>query len=274
MRGPEVTVRVWGDRRREQSRRHVAESWKPLVDAIRSASDRSTRWRRPPIRQFVEAAVAGNLYDAVELALQYMSVTNSRVTVITDLLNAAHLQSEDAWHIGNATAQDEYRVFRAVEAAAAALPGASMPRGVEPHDTILLATVWPEEHDLGLRLAASALTEAGFQVDLVTGIVADDLVARAGKIVGRVVGLSATMVDTRVRGELADVIDALHKLGKVVIAGGSSFRRFPPFAQQIGVDAVAADARMGVMTAGRLRTPERYPLDRLGHASRMVGAPY
>jgi methanogenic corrinoid protein MtbC1 len=212
----------------------------------------------------VHAALTGNLYQATELALQYMAVTKSRATVITDLFSGAHLQAEDAWHIGDATAQDEYRVFQAVESAVAALPRSASSYGVGYQGTILLATVWPEEHDLGLRLVALALREAGFKADLIIGVLPDDLVARAAQSASRVVGLSATVVDARLRLQLAALIEELHKLGKLVIAGGSSFRRLPMLAEQIGVDAVAGDARLAVMMARRLRIAKQHPLDRGG----------
>jgi methanogenic corrinoid protein MtbC1 len=200
----------------------------------------------------VQAAIAGDLGATTSQALEFMAVTNSRLAVITDLFHAANLHIADRWHLGDATARDEYRVYRAIEAAMVALPAPAAHQSFAPPPRALLATIWPEDHDLGLRLVAAALSDAGWHVDLVTRTFRSDLVLSVARGEYALVGISATYIAGRNQAELASTIADIHRIGTPVIAGGSAFSRMPLLGERTGADAVASDARLAVALAARI----------------------
>ena len=203
------------------------------------------------MRSFVSAALREDWVETTDLALQFLALTRSHVTVITDLFHAAQQHIEDRWHNGTAVARDEYRVYRAIENATAALPDPN-PGGVNlSAPGALLATVWPEEHDLGCRLVAIALREAGWNAEVRTQTTREDLAARLTHQRFALVGISSTFIG-RSRQEIEGIVADVHQLGIPVIGGGSAFSRSPLLAQQTGVDMFAADARLAVAHAARL----------------------
>lgn len=209
------------------------------------------RPRRPPIRNFVTSAIAGDFTRTRELATSFLALTGSRLGLYTDLFQAAQQYIEELWHVGRATAADEYRVYSAVENAFAALPIELAPDvGASPR--ILLATLEPEQHDLGLRLVAAALAEAGWRCDLRTRMTGFDLVAIATRARYALVGVSATYLSSDGRARLAAAVGSLRRLGIDVLAGGSAFVRSPLLAQNMGIEAVATDARFAVLHASWL----------------------
>lgn len=210
------------------------------------------RSRRPPIRQFVRAAVARDFDDATELSLGFLAQTESRTRLFSDLLHAAVQHIEERWHLGEATVNDEYAVYLAIEAVLAALPETPVgepPLGAPP---ILLATLAGEEHDLGLRLLAGSFTEAGWRVDARAGIEGPELIAVAIRDMRRIVGISATFMSRRARAATVATVAGLKAAGIHVLAGGAAFSRSPALGQQMGVDLVATDARFAVLYANRL----------------------
>jgi len=209
------------------------------------------RPRRPPIRDFVNSAVAGDFTKTTQLATSFLALTGSRLALYTDLFHAAQQYIEELWHVGRATVADEYRVYSAVENAFAALPG-EPDLDVAGSPRILLATLEPEHHDLGLRLVAAALAEAGWRCDLRTRITGIDLVAIATRARYALVGISATYLSSEGRARLAAVVASLRRLGIDVLAGGSAFVRSPLLAQDMGIEAVATDARFAVLHASWL----------------------
>ncbi len=208
--------------------------------------------RRAPVRMFVNAALSGDRVTAITVALEFMARTNSRATVITDLFATAQLHIGDRWHVGEATAADEYRVSVAIAAAMAALPEPDQGRRVKPASTALLATLAPEEHDLGLRLVAAAFEDDGWNVEMTPGIDPVDLVERAWRTGFDLVAISCTYDPARARSHLGAAVQALHSVGIPVMVGGSALARAPRLGEQIGADAVAGDVRLAIILARRL----------------------
>jgi methanogenic corrinoid protein MtbC1 len=176
--------------------------------------------------------------------------------LFTDLFQAAQQHVEERWHVGEATVEDEYAVYLATERALAALPKlpARNPDPVPPA-AILLATLAPEEHDLGVRLLAASFAEAGWTVDTWVRVEGPDLLAIAARDMRRIVGISATFMSNRARATLAATVAGLKAAGSHVLGGGAAFNRSPVLGQQLGIDLVATDARFAVLYAGRfLRT--------------------
>jgi len=210
------------------------------------------RPRRPPIRQFVKAALDHDFNQTRELALMFLDQTDSRVRLFTDLFHAAQQHIEERWHVGEATVEDEYAVYLAIEGALAALP-VLQPREADPAaPAILLATLSPEEHDLGLRLLAASFAEAGWTVDARVRVEGPDVVAAAARDMRRIVGISATFMSSRARATLAATVAGLKAAGMHVLGGGAAFNRSPVLGQQLGIDLVATDARFAVLYAGRI----------------------
>jgi methanogenic corrinoid protein MtbC1 len=200
----------------------------------------------------VQSALAGDFNATTTDALEFMAAMNSRLAVVTDLFHAASLHIADRWHLGDATAHDEYRVYQAIEAAMAALPAPTPRRAMGGPPRVLLATVWPEDHDLGLRLVGAALSDVGWHVDYASRTIRSDLVTRAASGGYSLVGISATYIAGRIQAELAATIADVHRFGTPVIVGGSAFIRQPLLADRTGADAVASDARLAVALASRI----------------------
>src|SRR5712664_825922 len=153
----------------------------------------TARIRRAPVLIFVEAALAGDLERSTIHALDFMDSTGSRVSVITDLFDVAQLHIEDRWHVGDATADGEYRVFEAIQLAMAALPAPNLlRRRDQTASAALLMTAPAEEHELGLRLVAAALEDDGWDVDFVPRLGPADLEQRVGPGGVNLIGISST----------------------------------------------------------------------------------
>ncbi|HSS92909.1 MAG TPA: cobalamin B12-binding domain-containing protein [Candidatus Dormibacteraeota bacterium] len=216
--------------------------------------------RRAPVRTFVSAALTGDLATAITLALDFLARTGSRVTVITDLFNAAQLHIGDRWHVGEANVDDEYRVSAAIAAAMAALPEPVPEHRVMPAPTALLTTMQPEEHDLGLHLVAAAFEDDGWLVEMAPGIDGVELLERAWRTRFDLIAISCTHDPGRARAPLSAAVLALHAVGVPVMLGGSAVARAPRLGEQIGADVVAGDVRLAIILARRLLGSRRLRL--------------
>ena len=219
--------------------------------------------RRAPVSRFVHAALAGDRTTAIKLAVDFMAEKRSRATVITDLFHGAQLQIGNRWHMGLATAADEFRVSTAIVAAMVALPSPTVIDAVKAPSRILLATLWPERHDLGVRLVGTALRDDGWVVDFAHGVEPVELVNRAAQARMSLVGISSTFLVGQARAQLDAVVRSLHAIGVAVIVGGAAFVRAPRLAEEIGADSSAADARSAVIVARRIQNGHRRLLSQL-----------
>ena len=197
--------------------------------------------------------------------MELMRLSRSRADVIADLFDAAQGYVGDRWRLGEATAEDELLVSEAIATSMKALP--EPPRPARTSGSALLVTLPLEAHDLGLDLAAAALADDGWDVEIRPGVGLSELVEHAQQGRFSLVGISSTYVTRQLDRQLAGVVGALHSIGKLVIAGGSAFTRAPELAAQIGVDIVAVDAREAVVLARRLRSADRRRWLAPGHAA-------
>jgi methanogenic corrinoid protein MtbC1 len=209
--------------------------------------------RRAPVSRFVTAALAGDQAVATSLALDFMAEKGSRATVVTDLFQGAQLQIGERWHLGQATAADEYRVYAAIAAAMAALPVPAPSHAFKARSVALLTTLSPERHDLGLTLLAAVLADDGWEVSVATGIETPELVTRALYFGANLACISLTFGSQRARANLGAAIRLLHSFGIPVMVGGLAFVRSPGLAEAIGADSSVADARSALILARRLR---------------------
>ena len=237
-----------------QRRTRVGIGGSSSVPSGRNAHAHATvaRRRRPPIRAFVELALARALNRATALAVDYLTETRSRVAVYTDLFDAAQRYVDDRWHVGYATTQDEFRVYRAIEVAMPALPEPlARPMYAVPPRALLL-TLRPEEHDLGLRLVAAALSDEGWKVDLALRVPREGIAAKVMRYHPDLVAISSTYVAGRMRVDLAGAVADLRAARLPVMVGGSAFVRYPALGEFVNADIVVGDARLAVRLAGRL----------------------
>ncbi|ADI01514.1 homocysteine S-methyltransferase family protein [Syntrophothermus lipocalidus] len=117
--------------------------------------------------------------------------------------------------------------------------------------TIIMATVEGDIHDIGKNIVSLMLENYGFKViDLGKNVPAQRIVEEAVRSRADIVGLSALMTTTMPR--MGEVIERLREkgLGCRVMVGGAVLTQ--EYAERIGADAYARDAREAVIKARKL----------------------
>ena len=124
-------------------------------------------------------------------------------------------------------------------------------RGGRKLDTIVMATVKGDIHDIGKNLVVLMLKNYGYEViDLGKDVEAQTILDTARETGAAVIGLSALMTTTMM--EMKRVIDMAKEQGvtaKIIIGGAVVTESF---AQEIGADGYSADAREAVKLVNRL----------------------
>ena len=205
---------------------------------------------------FVAAAMLGDVARATAIASDFMAATDSRTAVVTDLLGAAQLLVDRRWRVGEARSEDEFRVSQAIEAVVATLPPPAPPPEGLVAPQALLVTLRPEEHHLGLELAAVALADDGWDIDIRYGQDLGDLIETVAQGRFRIVVISSTYGAPENATRLTVAVRALQAMGKPVVVGGQAFARDRALAEVVGPDATAADPRTGAVLARRYRSRE------------------
>ena len=230
-------------------------AWAPGPGLLKDRSRAGAR-KRAPVEAFVSAAAAGDLAAAESIASRFFDEARSRTAVVTDLLGAAQLLIARRWRVGEARSEDEFRVSQAIERVARSLPPPepTPPALVQPQ--AFLATLKPEEHHLGLDLAAIALADDGWQVETRYGLDLGDLVEEVTQGRYRVVVLASTYAAPENATRLTSAVRAMQTMGKPVIVGGQAFARDRRLGDVVGPDATAADPRTAAVVARRYRSRE------------------
>ncbi len=121
----------------------------------------------------------------------------------------------------------------------------------EEKETIVIATVEGDIHDIGKNLVALMLKNYGYRViDLGKDVSAEIIVNTALEEGASIIGLSALMTTTMVR--MKDVVDLAHARNcpaKIMIGGACIT---PSYAEEIGADAYSIDAADAVRVAEQL----------------------
>ncbi|MBO5487038.1 MAG: homocysteine S-methyltransferase family protein [Eubacterium sp.] len=124
-------------------------------------------------------------------------------------------------------------------------------RGGEKLETIIMATVKGDIHDIGKNLVVLMLKNYGYDViDLGKDVEAQTIVDKAKETGASVIGLSALMTTTMM--EMKQVIDLAKAEGvtsKIIIGGAVVTQSF---ADEVGADGYSADAREAVKLVNRL----------------------
>ncbi len=118
-------------------------------------------------------------------------------------------------------------------------------------ETVVIATVEGDIHDIGKNLVALMLKNYGYNViDLGKDVDAETIVDTAMERGARVIGLSALMTTTMMR--MKDVVDLAKKkgCGSKIIIGGACITE--GFAREIGADGYSSDAAGCVKLVQRL----------------------
>lgn len=121
----------------------------------------------------------------------------------------------------------------------------------EQKETIVIATVEGDIHDIGKNLVALMLKNYGYKViDLGKDIAAETIVNTAMEENAAIIGLSALMTTTMVR--MKDVVELAKEKGCTakIMVGGACIT--PSYADEIGADAYSLDAADAVRVAERL----------------------
>jgi len=117
--------------------------------------------------------------------------------------------------------------------------------------TVVLATVEGDIHDIGKNIVGIMLENYGYRlIDLGKDVPASEIVARAMEEKADVIGLSALMTTTMPR--MKEVIELVRNKGlnAKVVVGGAVLTQ--DYAEKIGADGYAPDARTAVVTVNRL----------------------
>lgn len=124
-------------------------------------------------------------------------------------------------------------------------------RSGESLDTIIMATVKGDIHDIGKNLVVLMLKNYGYQViDLGKDVEAQDILDKAVETNASIIGLSALMTTTMM--EMKHVVDLAREQGvkaKIIIGGAVVTESF---AEEIGADGYSSDAREAVKLVNRL----------------------
>jgi 5-methyltetrahydrofolate--homocysteine methyltransferase len=123
--------------------------------------------------------------------------------------------------------------------------------GSGPVETVVIATVEGDVHDIGKNLVALMLRNYGYRViDLGKDVPAETIIRSALEENASVVGLSALMTTTMMR--MKDVVEeaaAKGYKGKIIIGGAAVTSSF---AEEIGADGYSRDAAECVQLVKKL----------------------
>ncbi|MGI6487757.1 MAG: cobalamin-dependent protein [Syntrophothermaceae bacterium] len=173
----------------------------------------------------------------------------------TDLLNLALIPGIE--EVGELYEKKRYFLPQLMQSAETMKDGVEIikpflsPEDDESQGVIVLGTVEGDIHDIGKNILSVFLENHGFHIiDLGKDVPAHRFVDEAIKHQADIVGLSALMTTTMPR--MPEVIQELKKAGVQarVMVGGAVLNQ--EYAEQIGADAYAADAREAVIAAKSL----------------------
>lgn len=124
-------------------------------------------------------------------------------------------------------------------------------RGDTKLDTIIMATVKGDIHDIGKNLVVLMLKNYGYDViDLGKDVETQEIIDKAKETEAAIIGLSALMTTTMM--EMKNVVDMAKAQGvaaKIIIGGAVVTQSF---ADEIGADGYSEDAREAVKLVNRL----------------------
>lgn len=199
-----------------------------------------------------QAVLKGNQVKAVEISKEAMRVKMDAKTLLDKVLMPAINE------VGMLFEQGKYFLPQLIASAEAMKLSIEV---LEPYmlkdgedtvtETVVIATVEGDIHDIGKNLVALMLKNYGFKViDLGKDVPANVIVETARKEQAKIIALSALMTTTMVR--MKEVIDLVKETSldvKVMIGGAVTTSEY---AAEIGADGYSKDAADAVKLAKRL----------------------
>jgi methylmalonyl-CoA mutase cobalamin-binding domain/chain len=205
-------------------------------------------------RRYLLAVLEGRSLDALSLIERAVADGFGASELRGQVLGRVQDELGRMWQLGEIHVGEEHHVSRITERALALL-AARAPRQPALGKRVLLAAASGEAHDMGLRMVADELEEAGFDAVLLgADTPAPDLARALGDFDPDLVGLSATTPrHVRATARLIAVLRSV-PVGAAtpVLVGGLPFREVGDLWQVVGADGVAADAREAVAAARAL----------------------
>lgn len=217
-----------------------------------SSADTAERVQETEGHPLYTAVIKGKGAHITELAEQELRAGNKPAEIIDNHLIPA------INYVGELFEQKKYFLpqliasAEAMEKAVAYLePLLEAERGEKKLDTVIMATVKGDIHDIGKNLVVLMLRNYGYEViDLGKDVDTQEIIDRARETDAAVIGLSALMTTTMM--EMKHVVEAAREQGiraKIMIGGAVVTQSF---ADEIGADGYSEDAREAVKLVNRL----------------------
>lgn len=192
--------------------------------------------------QFLEHVEQGRAEDALDLVAATAEAGSSVAQLVTEQLAPVQRIVGERWHQGTYTVSQEHRASAIVEDALGLLRH-RLPR-IPDAPRVALVCALDEWHVTPTRMAALALGEAGWRVDLLgASTPAEHLHQALTHTRPQVLGISATL-PLSLRG-VPPLVAVARELEIPVIGGGAAFGATPHRARMLGLDAHATDAASG-----------------------------
>jgi diguanylate cyclase (GGDEF)-like protein len=211
---------------------------------IWATAGRPAGYRSP--RDYVQAylrdAVVGNRRAAVRLTLDLLDQRVSREQIVVDLLAPAQQEVGQRWYCNELTAADEHLASGVTAAALDTLMGETTQSAYG--NLTVVACAEGDLHSLAAQMFGELLHEYGMGVSVLGASTPADVVAEFLVRSGADSLAISCSVPIFFPGAVR-LIDAAHRQGIPVIAGGPAFGHGPRRAERLGADAwalTAADA--------------------------------
>jgi corrinoid protein of di/trimethylamine methyltransferase len=207
------------------------------------------------LTQLTTAVVDGKVQEAVEYTRRARAAGLEPLAIIERGLRPGMDVVGERFSCGEAFIPHLVLAGKAMKAAMAELEPDLKQHGqnAPPAGTAVIGTVKGDIHEIGKSLVGIMLTANGFEVhDLGVDVPIESFVASVRETGAQIVGLSALLTTTM--GVQRRVIEALGQAGlraqvKVLVGGAPVGRAW---AEEIGADGYAEDARAAVAEARRL----------------------
>jgi diguanylate cyclase (GGDEF)-like protein len=233
---PDETVGL-ADQALYQAKEAGRDQW-IWATALRPAS---RRLPREYVQTYLRDAVLGNRRAGVGLTLDLLDQRVSREQIVVDLLAAAQQEVGQRWYCNELTPADEHLASGVTAAALDML----MAEASRPADSLtVVACAEGDFHSLAAQMFGELLREYGIGVSVLGASMPADVVAEFLLRSGADSLAISCSVPIFFPGAVR-LIDAAHRLGIPVIAGGPAFGHGPRRAERLGADAwalTAADA--------------------------------
>ncbi len=187
---------------------------------------------------FLERAIRSDGASAVRLALDLLDHGASTEAIVVELLAAAQFESGERWLKNVWTVADEHVVSGVTQRSLDAIANSVEPPAAA--GSVVVACAEGDWHSLPAQMCAEVLRSHGFAVSFLGASTPSDHVARL-LTRDRPDALIVTCNLALFFGGVARVVDAAHRTGTPVIAGGRALRSGPARALRLGADAWEPD---------------------------------